>query len=55
MTAGGVVASIGRAVFIIEGPLKFWNTDMKVLRMSLPCGGGLILLGVGVLMLGLET
>ncbi len=40
------------ALLIAEGLVKLVKPDLKVLRMGLPCGGGLAILGVALVLKG---
>ncbi len=48
-----MVIAIAGVIMIVEGLLKSWKPELKFLRMGLPCGGGLVILGTGLLLLGL--
>jgi hypothetical protein len=51
-TAANVMLIISGGFMIVEGILKFAKPDMKILRMGLPCGGGLAILGIALVLKG---
>lgn len=50
LTAGGIILIIGGILLALEGILKFLKPDFKVFRMSLPCGGSLLITGLGLIL-----
>jgi uncharacterized membrane protein YidH (DUF202 family) len=50
MTPGGIVLLVGGILLALEGILKFLKPDFKLLRMGLPCGGALLITGVGLVL-----
>lgn len=51
-TAANVMLIFAGALMIAEGVVKFVKPDLRVLRMGLPCGGGLAILGVALVLKG---
>ncbi len=51
-TAANVMLIFAGALMIAEGVVKFIKPDLRVLRMGLPCGGGLAILGVALVLKG---
>ena len=52
-TAANVVLIVAGALMIIEGALRLVKPDMKIVRMGLPCGGGLAVLGIAPVLKGI--
>jgi hypothetical protein len=51
-TAANVMLIFAGALMTAEGIVKFMKPDMKIMRMGLPCGGGLAILGVALILKG---
>lgn len=54
MGIGGVLTVVGGALLALEGLMKFIKPDLRLLRMGLPCGGALLITGVGLVLFVLE-
>ena len=50
--AANIMLIFAGALLIAEGLVKLVKPDLKVLRMGLPCGGGLAILGVALVLKG---
>jgi len=54
MSIGGVLVIVGGALLALEGLIKLVKPDFRLLRMGLPCGGALVITGVGLILFVLE-
>ncbi len=50
--AADVMLIFAGALMIAEGLVKFVKPNLKVLRMGLPCGGALAILGIALVLKG---
>ena len=55
MTIADILLLTGGALFIIEGIIKFIKPNFTFLRMTMPCGGALAIVGAGLVLKVLET
>lgn len=51
-TAANTMLIVAGALMGAEGILKTAKPDMKIIRMSLPCGGALAILGIALVLKG---
>lgn len=51
-TAATVMLIVAGGLMIAEGTLNLAKPDAKIMRMGLPCGGGLAILGVTLVLNG---
>ena len=51
-TAANVMLIVAGGLMIAEGILKLAKPDAKIMRMGLPCGGGLAILGIALVLKG---
>jgi hypothetical protein len=50
MAAADIVLLIGGILFIIDGIIKIIKPDFRFLRMTMPCGVALAVVGTGLLL-----